>query len=374
MSKKAIVIGAGIVGLATARALKLKGYQVTVIDKTEKAVGASIRNFGMIWPIGQPTGKLYNRAIRSREIWQEMAKAANFSFDPCGSLHLAYHKDEWDVLQELQPIFSGDNRNTQLFSPTQISEQFTGIQDHNLLGGMYSASELIIDPRESIAKLAAYLQEVMGVEFIWGKQINEVSEGKAICGKKVYIADIICICSGSDFETLFPDLFNEMPITKCKLQMLRFKSDEPNFRIGTSVCGGLSLIHYKSFSAAKTLKTLQSRYEIELAKYLAAGIHVMVSQNRLGELTVGDSHEYGRTFDPFDNATINQMILDYLQTFMKSGSWKLLQTWNGIYPKMTNGETDIFLEPKPGIFIINGLGGAGMTLSFGYTEEIVNYI
>jgi len=374
MSKKAIVIGAGIVGLATARALQLKGYRVTVIDKTEKAVGASIRNFGMIWPIGQPTGKLYNRAIRSREIWQEMAAAAQISYDPCGSLHVAYHKDEWEVLQELQSIFTAENRNTQLYSPTQIGNQFSGIQNHNLLGGLFSPSELIVDPREAIAKLAAYLQEAKDVEFVWGKQINEVSEGKAICGKKVYTADIICICSGADFETLFPDLFNEMPITKCKLQMLRFVSDESNFRIGTSVCGGLSLIHYKSFSAAKSLQTLHSRYENELANYIAAGIHVMVSQNSLGELTVGDSHEYGRTFDPFDRSEINQLILDYLQTFMKSGAWKLLQTWNGIYPKMTNGETDIFLEPKPGIFIVNGLGGAGMTLSFGYTEEIANYI
>ena len=374
MSKKAIVIGAGIVGLATARALQLKGYRVTVIDKTEKAVGASIRNFGMIWPIGQPTGKLYNRAIRSREIWQEMAAAAQISYNSSGSLHVAYHKDEWEVLQELQSIFTAENRNTQLYSPTQIGNQFSGIQNHNLLGGLFSPSELIVDPREAIAKLAAYLQEAKDVEFVWGKQINEVSEGKAICGKKIYNADIICICSGADFETLFPDLFNEMPITKCKLQMLRFVSDEWNFRIGTSVCGGLSLIHYKSFSAAKSLQTLQSRYENELANYIAAGIHVMVSQNHLGELTVGDSHEYGRTFDPFDRSEINQLILDYLQTFMKSGAWKLLQTWNGIYPKMTNGETDIFLEPKPGIFIVNGLGGAGMTLSFGYTEEIANYI
>ncbi|MEI8111696.1 MAG: TIGR03364 family FAD-dependent oxidoreductase [Chitinophagia bacterium] len=374
MSKKAIIIGAGIVGLATARALKLKGYRVTVIDRTDKAVGASIRNFGMIWPIGQPSGKLFNRALRSREIWQEMANAADISYDPCGSLHVAYHKDEWEVLQELQSIFSAENRNTQLYSPTHISNQFSGIQDHNLLGGLYSPSELIVDPREAIAKLAIYLKEALGVEFIWGKQINEVSEGKAICGKKIYNADIICICSGADFETLFPDLFAEMPITKCKLQMLRFVSDEPNFTIGTSVCGGLSLIHYKSFSSAKTLQVLQSRYENELAEYIAAGIHVMVSQNHLGELTVGDSHEYGRTFDPFDNAAINNLILEYLETFMKSGSWKLLQTWNGIYPKMSNGETDIFLEPKPGTFIINGLGGAGMTLSFGYAEEIANYI
>lgn len=63
MSKSAIVIGAGIVGLATARALSLNGLKVTVIEKSGKAVGASVRNFGMLWPIGQPDGLLYNRAV-----------------------------------------------------------------------------------------------------------------------------------------------------------------------------------------------------------------------------------------------------------------------------------------------------------------------
>ena len=51
MNKTAIVVGAGSVGLATARALALKGYAVTVLEKDVQAVGASIRNFGMIWPI-----------------------------------------------------------------------------------------------------------------------------------------------------------------------------------------------------------------------------------------------------------------------------------------------------------------------------------
>ena len=51
MTKSAIIIGAGIVGLATARALSLKGFKVTVIERSGKAVGASVRNFGMIWPL-----------------------------------------------------------------------------------------------------------------------------------------------------------------------------------------------------------------------------------------------------------------------------------------------------------------------------------
>ena len=72
MHKTAIVVGAGIVGLATARALAEKKYYVTVIERTDRAVGASIRNFGMIWPIGQPDGELYDRALRSANIWKEL--------------------------------------------------------------------------------------------------------------------------------------------------------------------------------------------------------------------------------------------------------------------------------------------------------------
>jgi FAD dependent oxidoreductase TIGR03364 len=193
-------------------------------------------------------------------------------------------------------------------------------------------------------------------------------------GKEMMQADIICICSGADFETLYPDTFSSTGLTKCKLQMMRFKASSENWRINTSVCGGLSLIHYQSFQAAASLGLLKNRYETEMADFLKWGIHVMVSQNDKFELTVGDSHEYGQTFDPFDKAFINQMILDYLGTFMESRDWKLIQSWNGIYPKMTNGETDLFLQPEQGVFILNGLGGAGMTLSFGFAEETIKSI
>jgi FAD dependent oxidoreductase TIGR03364 len=226
----------------------------------------------------------------------------------------------------------------------------------------------------AIATVAKYLEEYLDVQFIWGKAVTNVATGKVWIADEIMQADIVCVCSGADFETLYPKQFQQLAITKCKLQMLRFATNTPNDRLGVSLCGGLSLIHYNSFKMAASLPQLKARYEAEMSDYLKWGIHVMVSQNDKGELTVGDSHEYGLTFDPFDKTFINTMVMDYLNQFAVTDNWQLVQSWNGIYPKMTNGETDVFLQPDKDVYIINGLGGAGMTLSFGFAEECVTDI
>ena len=67
-----------------------------------------------------------------------------------------------------------------------------------------------------------------------------------------------------------------------------------------------------------------------------------------------------------------EMIFKYLNQFMITEDWQLLQSWNGIYPKMTHGVAELLLNPEPGVCILNGLGAAGMTLSFGFAEETVS--
>lgn len=372
MSKKsAIVIGAGIVGLATARALAIKGYAVKIVERNFKATGASIRNFGMIWPIGQPAGKQYERAIKSRDIWKNIGNSSKLWNDPVGSLHLAYHDDEWKVLQELFEIFKKEGREVQLLNKEALLKKSVIANEKNCIGGLYSNEEIIIDPREAISILPVYLQEKFNIHCIWGKTVTAVRSGQITIGSENIQCDQVFICSGSDFETLYPDEYAKFPLTKCKLQMMRLV-DEGLSRIGPALCGGLSLIHYASFKAAPSLHLLKKRYEEDLSEYLNLGIHVMVSQNQAGQLTVGDSHEYGLSPDPFDRKHINDMILEYLQEFTSLNRPKLIESWNGVYGKLTNGQTDLFFSPEAGVFIVNAVGGAGMTVSFGLTEELIN--
>ncbi len=343
VKQSAIVIGAGIVGLATAKALAEQGFSVKVFERTQKAVGASIRNFGMIWPIGQPSGKLYERAIRSRNIWQEISDSTGIWSDAVGSLHVAYHADEWQVLQELHDAFLKEGRSVELLNCKQVEERSNAVVQKNLLGGLYSTEELIVDPREAIAELPEYLKEKFSVEFYWNKCVSYITDQTVYIGNdEEYEADLIFVCSGADFETLYPEEFSKLPLTKCKLQMMRMIAQPNEWRIGPALCGGLSLIHYNSFKAAPSLSQLKKRYEDEMADYLEWGIHVMVSQNGKGELTIGDSHEYAMTHDPFDKEFINKMILDYLKEFAHFKNDTIIQTWNGIYPKLTNGDTDLF--------------------------------
>jgi len=363
-----IIIGGGIVGLAHATLALEKGLQVILIEQNEMAVGASVRNFGLIWPIGQPAGPLYERARRSRDIWLKMSKKANFWAHENGSLHLAYAKDEWAVLAEYHENYGSE---TKLLSSKEVIDLSPSVNMDGLIGGIYSNTEVNVNPKKAIYAITNWLNRQEKCVLKYGEKATNVNGGVVTTTKSKYSADKVLVCSGSDFQSLYPTIFASSNLIKSKLQMLRTEAQPKKFNLGPTLCGALTLRHYESFAQCNSLDVLKRRIDKEYPEYNDWGIHVMVAQNEFNELIIGDSHEYGQTFDPFDKRDINDLILDYMSTFFNLNSLKIKETWHGIYAKNPN-KTEFTAEPEENVKVITGFGGAGMTFSFGFAEEEIS--
>jgi FAD dependent oxidoreductase TIGR03364 len=371
LSADLAVIGAGIVGLAHALAAARRGKRVVLLERTAHATGASVRNFGLVWPIGQPDGPRHTRALRSREIWAEVAGAARLHLAATGSLHLAYHDDEWALLQEFAATPLGSCHGRDLLSPRETLLRSTVVNPTGLRGALWSPTEATVDPRQAIRTLPEWLRDRHGVTLQFSTMVHAINLPRIDTTAGPVFAEQAIVCSGADFETLYPATFAAAPLTRCKLQMLRTVAQPPGWSLGPALCAGLTLTHYDSFRHCPGLTALKARVQAEFPFHVAHGVHVLLSENSRRELTIGDSHHYGLTPEPFDREDINAAILGYLRTFAVAPTLTIAERWHGVYPKLTDGGSEFIASPAPGVTIVNGLGGAGMTQSFGLAEEVI---
>ena len=363
------VIGAGIVGLAHALAAAKRGHRVVLFERTPQAQGASIRNFGMIWPIGQAPGLIHQRALRTRQIWLDLAPKADIWLAQTGSLHLAYANDEFAVLTEFAALAPELGYSVELLDRDAVLARSHAVQPAGLKGGLWSTTELCVDPREAIAALPDYLARECGVTLRFSTPVHHIDLPQIYTPAETWSVDRAIVCSGTDFESLYPQLFATSGLTRCKLQMMRTAPQPGNWRLGPMLAAGLTLRHYAAFKQCQALAAYTQRIAAERPEFDQWGIHVMASQNGRGEIVIGDSHEYGWVIDPFDKPAIDQLILNYLQTFLAAPALHIAQRWHGIYAKHPD-QADFISDPAPGVKIVNGISGAGMTTAFGLAEEV----
>lgn len=366
------VVGAGIVGLAHAWSAAKRGHAVTVFERSAVACGASIRNFGMVWPIGQPAGELHQIALRSRAAWLELAREAGLWVNPCGSIHLAHRDDVWAVLEEFASLAPDLGYTCRLLTAADVLQQSPAANHDGLRGGLLSETELCVNPRTAIAAIPPWLVAQFGVKFEFNTTVAAVDgdELRTTDGR-TWTANRIVVCGGSDFETLFPDLLATAGLKRCKLQMLRTVAQPDGWRIGPHLASGLTLRHYRNFSICESLAALTRRITAETPELDQFGIHVMASQNERGEVILGDSHEYDADISPFDKPLIDELMLRELRHIIHLPDWTIAERWHGIYAKHPT-EPVFVASPQPNVRVCTATGGAGMTMSFGLAERVWN--
>ncbi len=366
-----IVIGSGIVGLGHAWAAASQGLKVAVFETNSRAEGASIRNFGMVWPVGQPVGNFRKLALRNRELWLKLGQAAGFAVHECGSLFLAHHADEWAVLKEFLDTEASEGLNADLCTPRAVQQIMPAVNTNGLQGAMFSPSELRITPQTAISMATAYLADSLNVEFFFNSTVVKVASGAILTtANETWRARKIVIASGAYYNSLFPAAYSEERLQICKLQMLLTVPQPVDWKLGPHMASGASLRHYPAFENCPSLPELRTRIANKMPEIDRFGIHVMASQNENGELILGDSHEYNDDIEPFDKSEINHLIIREIRKVIHIPNFSISRTWHGLYSR--HPASMFFVrEIQPDVLIVNGFGGNGMTLALAVAESVM---
>lgn len=364
------IVGAGILGLAHAYVAAKSGKSVMVIEKNRRAAGASVRNFGMVWPIGQPAGTMLELSLRSRELWVEVLDLAKLPRRETGSLHLTYRADEAAVAQEFAQLGPNLGYQCSWLKPAEVLERSHAVEPDGLLGALWSNTELTVDPRQIIQSLPTFLARRYNVQFFFGTAVTAIEPPILYSGNGQWHAETVIVCNGDDFETLYPRHFAASGLTRCKLQMMRTAPQPGGWQLGPSLAAGLTLRFYPAFQVCTTLQALARRIAEETPEYDRWGIHALVSQTADGALTLGDSHEYGLSVDIFNKEEIDELILRYTRQFLRAPDLTVAERWYGVYAKHPEKPL-VVMQPDDGVRVVASPGGSGMTLSFGVAEQSI---
>ncbi len=166
----AIVVGAGIVGLACAWRAAERGLDVLVIERERPGAGASNVAAGMLAPISETTwgeDRLLELGLASHRVWPrfaaELAAASGreVGYLELGTLHIALDGDEAADLRRRFELMRSQGVEAEWLTPSEARRLEPGLASGGR-GAVHAPHEAAVDPRETIAALVPALEAAGG--------------------------------------------------------------------------------------------------------------------------------------------------------------------------------------------------------------------
>jgi glycine/D-amino acid oxidase-like deaminating enzyme len=209
VSKEVIIIGAGVVGCATAYFLALEGIGVTVVDPNGIAAAASGRNNGLIeHPYDAETAGLYEETV---ELLSDVL-GAGFPSEPAGTLLLTH--DERTARELRQHYAQFPSLRPQALNADQAREAEPLLAE-GLCGCMLHTGYPIM-PVEATTAFAD-LARAAGADFVLGEPLALVREGEQVRGVSwsgtQHLTDAVLVCAGAGTAQVVDGLVDPSIIT-----------------------------------------------------------------------------------------------------------------------------------------------------------------
>ena len=369
LTQRIVVVGGGVLGTMHAVMARRRGYEVVHLEREAEARGASVRNFGLVWVSGRQAGAELGLALRARELWEELGAAVpGLGFRPAGSLTLATDDAELQVLKEAAGRPDADRRGFELLDPRAVRQVNPALRGE-LVGGLLCRADAILEPRQALPALRGYLTG-NGYEWRPGREVVEIAPNAVRDHTGAWHqCDLVILCPGAALTGVVGRYLGYLARDRVRRVRLQMMQTAPLAeRLTTAVANGESLRYYPAYD-------LPGRAQLPPPPPVAerTRAQLLLVQRVDGALTIGDTHEYAEPF-AFD---VDEDAYDHLraraETLLGAPIPRIQRRWAGVYSEVGPQAAGHVLyhrsEVEPGVVLVTGPGGRGMTCAPAIAEE-----
>ena len=356
---KAIVVGGGIVGTWHAFELVEAGFAVDHLEAEAGTVGASVRNFGLVWVSGRRSGEELEVARRARRRWEEVgASVAGLGFRANGSLTVATDANERAVMAAFAALPDATERATTFLEPEDVRAVNPAVQGE-VTGALHCTQDGAVEPRRAADALRADLERRVPDRYAFhtARRVVSLAPGAVVDTRGTrWEGDLVVVATGAAYDHLPETASFASTLRRVRLQMLETSPFAGN--VTTSLADADSLRYYPAYEAAPL-----DRLPAQNAVASAHRLQLLLVQRLDGGLTIGDTHAYDEPFDFALSEDPTEELLARASRILGRPLPPVRRRWEGVYAQCLDGRVCLREEVERSVWLVTGPGGRGMTCS-----------
>ena len=260
-------------------------------------------------------------------------------------------------------------RGYELLDPPAVREVSPAMRG-SFAGGLLGRRDAIVEPRRVPAAVRRYLLAGGGpggggYEWLPGREAVELAPYAVRDHTgQWHRGDLVVLATGAAHSGLAgPHLagYQRPPVRRVRLQMLQTRPFAG--RLTTSVADGDSLRYYPAYELPG-----RDRLPPQAPAAAAARAQLLLVQRLDGSLTIGDTHEYDEVAFDVDEAAYDH-LRGRAERLLGTALPATQRRGAGVYSQVTTSELYHRSQVAPGVVLVTGPGGRGMTCSPAIAED-----
>lgn len=341
-----LVVGAGIVGAACARACALRRLRTIVVEAEGVGGGATAAGMGHIVAMDDSPAQLALTSY-SQRLWRKMAAdlPSQVEFDGCGTLWVAADDEEMAEVRRKQGVYAAAGLSTEVLNPEALAKAEPHLRS-GLAGALRVGSDAVLYPPCAAAYLMGEAERA-GAELRSGQRVASAAQGRVRLQDGTELrAERIVLAAGADSTRLIP----ELPVRKRRGHLV-ITDRYPGFVRH-------QLVELGYLKSAHSVSTDSVAFNVQPRK--------------TGQLLIGSSREYGAESADVNRALLGAMIARAESYLPGIGGLDAIRVWTGFRAATPDKLPLIGVWPEDRtLWLATGHEGLGITTSLGTAQVLV---